>query len=387
MRCFIKDIYRHLTIGDSRWGLLRIFFLISYVIALLILFIVSIVTNQRNSHLWVLLFLPVPITICTGAMFVGELYEIAWGKALRYLISSISGLLYPVLNLLNGTESDPFYQGTNLLEIIGGPGVIIINQENIVLFDNLTGPSKVRSGGEHFVSRFERINFIADLHEQFRQVEPFEVITKDGIRIQVTDVQYGYKLWANQKEKQNKRNVFPYSIEAVNDMTNNIPVRSDGTIDWHRSIKIVITGTISDYIEMHLADHLLEPDKYDLKPREEIIVNLRSSKTRDRMKSYGAELVWFDIGNFYPVNEEVSKRLTTTWKKEKQGEVNLTLARGEAELIALKELGQNESQTKLLNAIDRAINDLDLPKNDEQTVRMLFQLEITNILESLSGNE
>jgi hypothetical protein len=391
----IQQLVYHIAFGDSAWALGRLIVLILLFIIISSLFIMAalkvtifgIFATSEHAYRWLLPMVVFLQVVTIGSLFLQDIYEIRGSGAAKYILASITGIGYPYLEIVDPTQEGNL-QEESLIEIIGGPGIVKIPNEMAVLFDNLNGPSKVLGIGEHLVNRFERINYTADLREHYEAPEPFDVTTKDGIRVTISDVQFRYRVWTSKKDKKKAVQEFdpyPYSIEAFDSFLNNVAVREDGIMDWHRSVKNAVTGAIKDYIEQHQADQVFEPEKFNLKPREEIINILETPGTRNRLKRIGAELVWFDIGNFYPANDEVYKKLRIYWVTEKEGEAEITRAKGEAEKIALRELGQNESQVKILSVIENTINEMDLPEDQEENLRMIFQLGISNILDALSA--
>lgn len=381
--------FYNLAIGDETWGTWRMFILaiIGGCMVVLSLVLKYIMMVPNAYRVWLPL-LAIPFILVTGAAFIKDIYELDKLTPWTYLIASIFGSDYPAVEIENGEIKNKRNDGETIISTIGGPGRIKINRGNVVVIDHLKGPFKILGQGGHTISRFQKVNFIGDLQELHEPVEPFEVITKDGIRVIVDNVQFIYRIWVSKKDRaaveRSLTDRIPYSEEGLSNLISNIAIGADGTFNWHNAVKGAVKGTISGYIQSHSANQLFEPEAHNLRPREDLIDALSNSASKEKFKKIGAELVWFDVGNYYPVNEDAAKRLKSYWETEKRGRARLSIAEGKAEKVALKELGQNESQTILLNVIDKAINDLELPADEEKILKRLFQLEITNLLDTLS---
>ena len=335
-------------------------------------------------------FLPPVVTaaaaILAGARYLQDIYELEeFRQAIHYLTAALFGIGYPRLSIDNGNKKLDAKE-INLIDKIGGPGYLTIAPGNVVLFEKLHGISNVRDAGHHFIPRNETIKEIASLEDQHGYLESMLVTTKDGIRVNVSEIHYHYRLRAGRQAgdytKRKPEKPYPFSVQAVRNMTYNRTVRENGITPWHDAVRLVVDGAISDYISQHKFDYLTTPHFHEDDPRLEIAKRLNSPGTRQRLKGLGAELLWFDIGHIEPVNKEVSDQKVGTWQARWIGNASVQRAIGEARLQANQELGRAEAQSEILVSILHSLDTVGL-KDDPKNLRNIILLRTSQLLESL----
>ena len=338
-------------------------------------------------------YLFLPLMAFIGALLLAGLYVQrtyrlkAYRYGLRYMLAALFGFGYPRLVISEGKKQIKPGE-INLLDVIGGPGYAFVHPGNAALVERLDGRSRVLSAGSHYINPLERVREVVSLEDQHGFIESVSVRTKDGIPVVVRDIHYRFRLMTG-KEPENDRertpeDPYPFSEVAVRAMAYNRAVRPDGAIPWPSAVQIGVQGAITGYIQVHKIDQLTAPG-YDQEPRVEIARRLLSRGTKESLKNYGAELLWFDIGHFDIPLSEVKDQRVQTWGAEWTGNAEVTRAYGEAERIKLEEIGRAEGQAELLQGILGALQDVDLSSNTLNNVRTIMLLRTAQILESLSG--
>ena len=342
-----------------------------------------------------------PLSVLVGALFWGaqyiqDIYELkSFRLALRYLIASIFGFSYPVLVIEDGKKQiKPGEE--NLLDIIGGPGYVVVRPGNAVLFESLRSPWGVAAAGTHFISRFQTIKEIADLRDQQDTIDRLAAVTKDGFVVAARDVHFRYRLWSTRKDgKLVGRTVdepYPFSIQAVRNMAYNRAVRNDTLTSWRDTVRSLFEGEIQNYIRRNQVDQLTSPRNFEQsptgrqrgQPRADIHNRYRSPELRRRFRDVGAELLWYGIGHFEVANPDVNQRRVLTWRNEWQQDAQKLLATSEARRQAYIDQGRAEAQASILMAIIDALEDMEAsPEQLQGNLQEMFLMRMAQLLDAL----
>lgn len=418
----LRRFFEGFLVGDRAWGAARL--LIIVLVFLLFLFLVSFLWERAALQNWVdrlkslpfleyipqtfflflvslfhlssLRYLLIPLSalilaILVGARYVQDIYELkSYRVALQYLIASMFGVFYPILVIEDGKRLiRPGEE--NSLDVIGGPGYVVIRPGSVVLFEHLDNPSNVRAEGTHFISRFETIKEIASLQDQHGYIDRLAAVTKDGVVVAAKDIHYRYRLYASRKlgsdSNRSPRVPYPYSVQAVRNMAYNRVVRQDGLTPWADAVRILFEGEIQQYIRQNQVDQVTAPRRADADPRLDIRRMYQSPGFRERFRRAGAELLWCGIGHFEVENPVVNDQRIATWQAGWRGDARLVRAYSEGIEQAYKELGRAQAQAEILNSIFYGLNELSLqPGNEDKRLDDLFLLRVAQLLEAM-GDE
>jgi len=344
------------------------------------------------------LFLPVStliIGLIIGAHYIQDIYNInSYPVAMRYLFASLFSYSYPTLLIVDGKKVLAENE-LNSLDVIGGPGYVMISPGNAVLFEHLQHPASVRGQGIHFISRFESIKEIVDLKDQHGYIEKTSAMSKDGIVVTVHDIHFHYRLWGGQRVAGNTgripENPYPFSVQAVRNMAYNRSMVAGVLSSWHQTVRSAFDGDILNYIRNNLLDAVTAPEgrKADgsvKDPRGDIHKKLTSPAARARFRNIGAELIWFDIGRFNFEDPEVEEQRIITWSAEWVGDAEVLRSYGEAQRQAYHELARAEAQAELLMSLVHALHEAGLAGNLRgDPMRKLMMVKTAQVLESMSG--
>jgi hypothetical protein len=343
----------------------------------------------------------IPLAVFIGmflasGFYVQDVYELPnLTLGLKYIQAAFFGIGYPHLTISEGKKQ--IKKGEiNLLDTIGGPGYVNIRPGNVVLFESLRSPSNVRANTVNFISRFVNIKEIVSLEDQHGFIEQVHTRTKDGIDVVVRDVHYRYRLRTGRRfgdyEQRKAVNPYPYSVEAVKDMAYNRTVGKGGLSSWHATVRSAFDGGITDYIKSHNFDDLTAPS-YDVSdPRSEITTNMYQG-IRLRLRSVGAELLWFDLGHFGisdQMNSIISDQRVDTWSARWDGESLVVHSHGEARRMAYQEMGRAEGHADLLLSIIQALDESgfeegrgeDSTTNRSRNLRTIIWMQIAKLLDA-----
>ncbi|HMX74989.1 MAG TPA: SPFH domain-containing protein [Anaerolineales bacterium] len=348
-------------------------------------------TGEPISRFLILPLAALISAFLSGARYVQDVFNIKhYVLAVLYLLSSFCGIKYPKIKI---SENYVVGDGKNRIDQIGGPGYVFIGPGNAILTERLHGPAGVYSAGRFFLSRFETIVSTLNLDDQHGLIPAISAVTKDGIMVTVKDVQFRYRVWSGHREintaaGRSLTNPYPFTVQAIRNLTYNRTVSKSGPNTWHDMVKGVISGAVSDYITKHQLDQITAPRYTDGDARKEISAQLKTSSTRDKLKDAGAQLLWCDIGHFEVDNKAVSEQRIDTWKAGWMGNADVKRAYGEAQRNAYQEIGHAEAQAEILMSIVHAFDDIDLAKEDkDRSIRNIILMRTAQVLEALSVSE
>jgi len=353
-------------------------------------------------------FIAALIVFLYGARYIQDVYELKqFSTAFHYFMSSIFGFpRYFELLIIDGKQEETPDE-ENPLEVVGGPGYVVIAPGNVVLFARLTGPADVRPAGRHFISRFERISAIVSLEEQVGEID-CKATTKDGIPVVARHVRFRYRLYPGRRYSgpagRAMVDPYPFSVKAILDMAYNRNVRPDGLMTWAAAINLIIDNAITGHIARSTFDQLISPAMVSQNPdgimREIVQEALFSSRTRTQFRNFGAELLFCDIGHFAvrddthsdtekSINQIIQEQKIANWKVYWVGMANKTRVDAEAQRQAFQELGRAEVQAEMLMSIAHGLEDAGFKDADGslENLDKIILLRTAQIIDALSEQQ
>ncbi|MCJ7818460.1 MAG: hypothetical protein MUP25_01420, partial [Syntrophales bacterium] len=121
-------------------------------------------------------------------------------------------------------------------------------------------------------------------------------------------------------------------------------------------------------------------------PRQTITNRLFSQGVRGRLRSNGAELLWWDIGHFKIEDRRVADQLVENWGVIWEGDAKIQRAFGEAERIKLLEIGRAEAQAELLDEILKTFQTMEMFDDSRENVVNLLLARTAQILDGMKDN-
>jgi len=136
---------------------------------------------------------------------------------------------------------------------IGGPGKVLINLENAVVFEKIDGIPRVE--GPSFekpveLESFERIRKIIDLRDQTATLD-ISTRTLDGIPIEIKDIRIIFSVLRT-SNRHNLENPYTFREEAINWL-----VFQQGPGPWTTSLINQVRTELTEFINNHLLSELL----------------------------------------------------------------------------------------------------------------------------------
>ena len=439
----LAEIPRGLLVGDKFWGFVRLLIVVSILLGLMGL--AGIVFEQQaldikistwitedpslvNSPRWWLelralfasekswRYIIMPLASLIGAIFLGaryiqEIYFLkSFRKVLHYFLASLFDVYYPSVVIEDGKFKLKAGE-ENVVVSIGGPGKLVIRPGSVVLLENTHNPTNTRSEGVHFLSRYEKIREKGSLEEQHGHIEQLTSVTKDGVRVYARDIHFRYRILPNRHLQINSNlNTqeysryryalrggrtpwvpYPFSIQAIGDMTYNRLVDGKGVFSWAETVRRMFEGEIRNYIRRNNLDKITAPRAFEQldgywdpsQPRQDIHRNYKDPGFRSRFREVGAELLWFGIGYFEVADSRVNDQRVETWRAAWQGEARKNRAYTEARRQAYEEQGRAEARAEILMGLMDGLDARTL-SDEERTGRIpdILLTQVANLLEA-----
>jgi hypothetical protein len=256
------------------------------------------------------------------------------------------------------------------------------------MFRQLRGPSHASVSETYFLSPFESIASTANLDEQQGMKDKVTAMTRDGIKVTITDIQFRYRIRQEEQSgvpvKRSTHNPYPFSEEAIRNMTFNLMVEKNGLETWRAAVERSVTGTITDFVSAHMIDYITAPRTDSHNARLELRNQFFVDSMRSRLARLGAELLWVDVGHVEIEDESVDELRTTLWSADWAGDANEVRAYGEAVREAYQELGRAEAQADLIMSIAGSLAEANLSGNNSENVRRLFLARTAQIMNAMN---
>jgi hypothetical protein len=328
------------------------------------------------------------ILLAVGSRYEQLGYQIeSFWAALNDLMANLGLGSYPTLVVSDG-KAQIKADEDNLVARIGGPGFVVVQPGNAALVESLDGRLRVLGPGRHFLNRLQTLKEFVGLEEREASIDKLSATTKDGIEVQVRDIRYRYRL-ASEKSPQDgparsMQDPYPFSEDAVIQMTYNRTVTVDGLASWHFGVNRIVDTVITDYIRENYVDHLTAPSAQGDDPRGEIYRKFNSEHVQHQFKCNGADLLWIGIGHFEIPAKQVVEQRVTSWQAKWIGNANVVRAFGESQRMAYQELGRAEAEAEMLMSIVHALEDVGAQQGDSrQKIRAIYLARIAQLLEAM----
>ncbi len=327
----------------------------------------------------------------SAGKYVQDIYSLRrYSDGLHYVVSSMFAVRYPVVRIVDGKADVPS-DADNLLTTIGGPGFVVIEPGNAVLFKKINESSDIPIHTGHFIEPFEQISLIADLEDQEGRIDDATSTTNDGIRVRLTDIHYRYRIIPPEVDGRTvQRNVgepYPYSSEAIIALAYGASINDDGPDTWAAAVQRFIKSALAEQINKYTVDYLTAPRNGQEKPRDLLTRTVMDSeKVSNSLASIGAKLIWIDVGHIDVISNNVDKTRLKYWASDIEGEIHKQQAIGEARRLALRELGRAEAQAEMITAIGKALEDMDITADSKDNLRTLLLVRTSQILDAMRDN-
>lgn len=199
------------------------------------------------------IFMGYQVAINLASIYLADIFDIK-DIAISEKYIKQSAFSYPVyyqIQIENAQvrledQASPLYR-------IGGPGKVLINLENAVVFEKITGSPRI--AGPTTVKpieleSFERIHKIIDLRDQTTKLD-ISARTLDGIPIEIKDIRLIFSVY----RKSNQVSIttpYPFNEDSIYWL-----VYQQGAGPWTTSLIELVRKELTDHVNHHLLSELL----------------------------------------------------------------------------------------------------------------------------------
>ncbi len=306
-----------------------------------------------------------------GVKYVKDIYEInGFRDALVYLLIVFFGYKLPKLKVSGGIRK-PLGK-FDFIELIGGPGIVQIERDNVVVVETLRFYKDVLVAGERKLRRDEFVKDILSTEEQYERIDELEALTADGIGVVVKNIQFRFRIDGFFLPNAKGRQTFAYLPLklAVKDLAYQRPVPDDGKFAfWTTAVKGAVTGIICAHINDSYLDDLIAPREAEKHSLNQLRNKFESDAIKERFKKMGIRFDSCDIGEISVPSMDVDKEHLKMWFVKQSGAMNVIRAHSDSESFASQERGRAEGQAMLLRGIARALEEIGVDGKDPAAVR------------------
>lgn len=333
---------------------------------------------------------PLAAFICVllaGAVFVQDVYNLKFFRtSLHYVAASMMALIstvYPRIVIDDGKKL--VVKGkTNVLDVIGGPGYMLVQPGNAVFLKFLRRPSRVVINQSTFLAPFEMIGPVINLDEHHGNIPALQTMTRDGIKVVIKDINFRYRIIHRSESSRTMDMPYPFDIDAMRRMGQNLTVNDNGVIPWSMNVQQSVGTAIREYINAMPIDDLTAPlDDKKRDPRKEFRDTVLKNT---KIWAVGAQLLWVDVGHIEIVDNDVDDLRIDLWATDWIGSDNEKRAYADARRKVYRELGQAEARAEVLIRILGAIKDTDPSTTTPEERKRLFIMGVMRLLNEMKRN-
>jgi hypothetical protein len=308
-----------------------------------------------------------------GAKYLQDIYEApsAW-HTLRYLFAVIFGWNLPKMKITRGQRD--FEGDYDTISHIGGPGILRIARDNVVVLETLQTQGNVLLAGERAISRFDFVREIFSTEEQYGIIDKIETLTADGIQVSVQNVQFRFRIDGHFKLSKNDFQAKDYipAKKAVTDLTYQRPADAKGNLPfWTGAVSGAVVRIIKEIVNNTCLDDLIAPSHIEGHPLDKLRNKFISPEIHERFKSMGVKFIACNIGEISMNTKDIDidKERLKAWFVKQSGVLKVIRAQGKSESFVSHERGRTEGQAMLLSSIANALQDIGLKGGDTVSVR------------------
>lgn len=386
---WVYDLPFRFYSDDSLAYLIR---LISLMVVLFASALVLYALNQVFEWLvwwryWLVIVIGFLLSYLTAARYIKDLYELdSFSDALTYLVAcSLMRSFRPYVRVDKGRlVKHP--DEINLIDRIGGPGTVIVQDYNVVLFEKLTGLSRVVGKGYHDILRYEFIRQVVNLDEQHHPLENIEAVTMDGIPVRVSRIHLRFKLrereadWVTDRGSTTEGETYR---EAVKNLATNRLVSETGYLTMGEMTEMIVVEAVKKFLNRHTIDQIITPDDRTVDSRQALKNELTGPEVRAAMKDIGVRLVGIELGAFEFPDTPIDTFRLGKWKETKRGEIKVLEAEGRAYELSRQDAVRSKTQAEMIQGIIDALEDLEI--DDVEDLDTLIKIRSAQILDTWSG--
>jgi hypothetical protein len=260
----------------------------------------------------------------------------------------------------------------SVLHRTGGPGFLVIYNNNAVVTERCGRLGRVLGPGFAFLERFEKVWEIVDLRPQ-QWSFTVRGMTREGIPVScVADVRFKID---DQGKQPTEEKPYTYTNDMVFRAATSRWIRDpDFTgqpMDWAGRLMIGFTeGTLRNLLAEYRLDWLLGPTGSDTQHPREVIRQRLEEQLREKALTVGARTISVDLGEIQPDEKKIPRQWIDrswieAWQAEWESRSRAIRAEGEAKLLRM-DVAQAQAQAEMIITLTQALQSVALDEEELQ---------------------
>ncbi|MEM7798354.1 MAG: SPFH domain-containing protein [Chloroflexota bacterium] len=193
----------------------------------------------------------------------------------------------------------------------GGPGLVMVNQGDVIVTENNGRFSRVLGAGVYPLNRHEYVRSVLDLRPQERSRRNVKVMTRDGIELR-SDITITFQINRGETTP-TQANPYPVDNHSVWQAAYSETVLVDHHLEsWEEIPMRTVIRSMVDYVGGRSLSRFLFPANQELKPHE-ILRNRLMTDGKSALRAHGVELLDIRLGRII-VPDEVTQQLIDKWQ-------------------------------------------------------------------------
>lgn len=368
---------------------------------------------SSGSLLWrgLLYFLPIGlgwgVANALVISFLRIMYDIdSWVEASafweRLRTGNASGLLV-VINRDTFVDDKP----RTLLLRVGGPGVIQVGEQDVVVTEINGRVAQVLGPGRHVLQRFEYVRTVVDLRQQeYRNYaadarhpqEIIRLVTRDGIEIEA-DVTIIYRIAPDDSSVPNgspltevteelpptlptKARPYPFGEKAVRRAAYAETLSGRKTLTWKEKAVEETLDMLRHVAAQYALDKLVYPDESGAIKPYHTLQDKMEKQARQKLRRFGVRLIHARIDRLR-LPPEVTDQMIETWVAPHERARQVELAKLQAGLNRDVEVAQAEQNAAVARGIVEGMQQAKIEGNGNSVTEEVVALRLAGALRTL----
>lgn len=273
--------------------------------------------------------------------------------------------------------------GDRFADYAEGPGLVLVDSNYAAAISGGTRFKGVQGPGLIFLNYADHVKQSIDLRPQLRAF-PVEALTEDGIRIKSL-IFVACKIDSRNRQPE-LGEPLPYNKSAAyqaiqaQEIEHTGPGQSPERTEhhpWYELAELPAKRIFEDIISRHTFDELYQPAEMGAPPPRIAIAQELGQRLGQRLEEMGLQRVGGGISDIQPADPEVYEKRARSWQAEREHEIALKEARGQAEWLRTVERTRADAQADLILTLGQRLEEISEAQTEfrpQQAIKLLVQI-------------
>jgi len=263
---------------------------------------------------------------------------------------------------------------------VGGPGSVAVGRGYALVTEHNGHFKRVLGPGSYTLTRFEYPHSLIDVRPQDRDTEAIQMVTGDGIELQVT---IGITFQISQgAQTPTREHSFPFDEEAVKRAAYGQIVLEDGAVaQWDELVILFAIRELREIIAESRLDELIHSERIGIYPQPRLKSELKR-RIQAVLRSLGIDVLDIRMGRFElpdPIIVQSISRWQTYWQEQQ----TIRETMGEEISVDESDMAWTRAEATFVRGITAAVDLVKADVNDAAG-RKELAIQMTSSLERLA---